>query len=43
MTKYLLTVDYNGGVVDTPMTEWAPEEEYLIIRAAGVRRRRRSG
>jgi hypothetical protein len=24
MTKYLLTVDYNGGVVDTPMTEWAP-------------------
>jgi hypothetical protein len=26
MTRYLLTVDYNGGVVDTPMTEWAPEE-----------------
>jgi len=26
MTKYLLTVDYNGGVIETPMTEWAPEE-----------------
>ncbi len=26
MTKYLLTVDYNGGVVETPMTEWAPED-----------------
>jgi hypothetical protein len=26
MTKYLLTVDYNGGVVDAPMTEWAPED-----------------
>jgi len=24
MTKYLLTVDYNGGAIDTPMTEWAP-------------------
>ncbi len=26
MTRYLLTVDYNGGVVDTPMTAWAPED-----------------
>jgi hypothetical protein len=26
MTKYLLTVDYHGGVIETPMTEWAPEE-----------------
>ncbi|WP_027347147.1 YciI family protein [Hamadaea tsunoensis] len=26
MTKYLLIVDYNPGVVDTPMTEWAPDE-----------------
>lgn len=26
MPKYLLTVDYNGGVIDTPMTEWKPEE-----------------
>lgn len=26
MAKYLLIVDYNGGVVDTPMEQWAPEE-----------------
>jgi len=26
MTKLLLTVNYDGGVVETPMTEWAPEE-----------------
>jgi len=26
MTKYLLIVDYNDGAIDTPMTEWAPEE-----------------
>ena len=26
MTKFLLTVDYNGGVIDTPMTEWAAED-----------------
>jgi hypothetical protein len=26
MTKYLLTVDYNGGVIDTPMSEWTPDE-----------------
>jgi hypothetical protein len=26
MTKYLLTVDYRGGVIDTPMTEWTPAE-----------------
>ena len=26
MTKYLLGVDFKGGVVDTPMTQWKPEE-----------------
>ena len=26
MPKYLLTVDYNGGVVDTPMSESTPED-----------------
>ncbi len=26
MTKYLLTIDYDGGDVDVPMTEWEPEE-----------------
>jgi hypothetical protein len=26
MTKFLLIVDYQPGVVDTPMTEWAPED-----------------
>jgi hypothetical protein len=26
MPKYLLTLDYRGGVIDTPMTEWAPED-----------------
>jgi hypothetical protein len=26
MTKFLLTVDYHGGVIETPMTEWAPED-----------------
>ncbi|MFC5263309.1 hypothetical protein EV644_109249 [Kribbella orskensis] len=26
MTKFLLIVDYNPGAIDTPMTEWAPEE-----------------
>ncbi|HZM79974.1 MAG TPA: YciI family protein [Candidatus Limnocylindrales bacterium] len=26
MTKYLLTIDYNGGDVDVPMDEWDPEE-----------------
>ncbi len=26
MTKYLLIVDYHPGVVDTPMTEWTPDE-----------------
>ncbi len=26
MTKFLLTVDYNGGVIETPMTDWAPED-----------------
>lgn len=26
MTKYLLTVDYNGGAIETPMTDWAPED-----------------
>lgn len=26
MARYLLTVDYNGGVIETPMTEWSPED-----------------
>jgi hypothetical protein len=26
MTKYLLIVDYNDGVIETPMAEWAPED-----------------
>ena len=24
--KFLLTVDYNGGVFETPMTEWSPAD-----------------
>ena len=26
MTRYLLAVDFQGGVVDAPMDEWKPEE-----------------
>jgi hypothetical protein len=26
MTKFLLIVDYQPGVIDTPMTEWTPDE-----------------
>ena len=26
MARYLLGVDFNAGVVDTPMEEWKPEE-----------------
>ena len=26
MTKFLLAVNFEGGVVDTPMEEWKPEE-----------------
>jgi hypothetical protein len=26
MTRYLLVVNFEGGVVDTPMEEWKPEE-----------------
>jgi hypothetical protein len=26
MTRYLLVVNFEGGVVDTPMEEWRPEE-----------------
>lgn len=26
MTRYLLGVNFEGGVVDTPMDEWKPEE-----------------
>jgi hypothetical protein len=26
MTRYLLAVNFEGGVVDTPMDEWKPEE-----------------
>lgn len=26
MTRYMLVTDFQGGVVDTPMSEWKPEE-----------------
>jgi hypothetical protein len=26
MTRYLLAVDFHNGVVETPMSEWQPEE-----------------
>ena len=26
MPRYLLAVNFEGGVVDTPMEEWKPEE-----------------
>ena len=26
MAKYMLIVNFEGGVVDTPMEEWKPEE-----------------
>ena len=26
MTKYLLSIDYNGGVIEAPMEEWKPDE-----------------
>jgi hypothetical protein len=26
MARYLLTVDYNGGAIETPMAEWPPED-----------------
>jgi hypothetical protein len=26
MTRYLLSVNFEGGVVDTPMDQWKPEE-----------------
>jgi hypothetical protein len=26
MTRYLLGVTFEGGVIDTPMEEWKPEE-----------------
>ncbi|ADB34015.1 YCII-related protein [Kribbella flavida DSM 17836] len=26
MTKFLLIVDYNSGVIETPMDEWSPED-----------------
>ena len=26
MTRYLLAVNFEGGVVETPMEEWKPEE-----------------
>ena len=26
MARFLLAVDFEGGVVDTPMEEWKPEE-----------------
>jgi len=26
VTQFLLIVNYDGGVIDTPMTDWAPED-----------------
>ncbi|GAB3415970.1 YciI family protein [Flindersiella endophytica] len=26
MTKYLLAVNYDGGAIETPMSEWKPDE-----------------
>jgi hypothetical protein len=26
MPRYLLAIDFRGGIVDTPMSEWTPEE-----------------
>ena len=34
MTKYLLAVDFQPGVVDTPMSEWKPEE--IAARVSAV-------
>ena len=48
MTRYLLIVNFEGGVVDTPMEEWKPEEvtahlDYYRAAAPGARRQRRAG
>ena len=47
MPKYLLIVDFQAGVVDTPMEEWKPEEieahlDYYGALAQGARRERRA-
>lgn len=26
MPRYLLAIDFRGGIVDTPMSEWKPQE-----------------
>ena len=44
MTKYLLMVDYQPGVVDKPMDEWKPEEikahmDYYACAEQGADRR----
>jgi hypothetical protein len=36
MAKYLLTVDYHGGVIDTPMDEWKPEDVKAHMDYYGV-------
>ena len=47
MTRYLLIVNFEGGVVETPMEEWKPEEitahlDYYKRPAQGARRQRRA-
>ena len=36
MTRYLLAVDFQPGVVDTPMSEWKPEEITAHLDYYGV-------
>ena len=48
MTRYLLLVNFDGGVVDTPMDEWKPEEvaahlDYYRALNKELRRDRRAG
>jgi hypothetical protein len=39
MTRYLLVVDFQPGVVDTPMEEWKPEEIEAHLDYYGALRR----
>ena len=48
MTRYLLLVNFDGGVVDTPMEEWKPEEvaahlDYYRALNKELARERRAG
>jgi hypothetical protein len=36
MTRYLLGVNFEGGVVDTPMLEWKPEETARLSVTTGL-------